>query len=358
MDVTEETQARAALQQTRRRDLAAQMTSGMAHDFSNLLTIILGLQGKLARLDGLPEGARDLIDGTLAATKRGGALLERIGDMTAARPYRARATDLAGFLHDLMPLARSTLPDGVALTVQSDVPDAPVLLDPGMLQDALLNLVLNARDACGASGTIVLTAQIVSDTWVELVVTDTGPGFSDSVLDRALEPFFTTKGHDGSGLGLPMVYDTVKLAGGDLQLGNAAQGARVSLRLPLRFAPRLDGGLVLLVEDRPDLRTDIRDSLTGSGHSVIEASAVDEARMLLRDVPEIDLVLSDLNLSGEETGVDLGRAVLEQGKPLILMTSLPPDDPLHQQARDLAPVLRKPFGANALTDLLAPETPS
>ena len=124
------------------------------------------------------------------------------------------------------------------------------------------------------------------------------------------------------------------------------------------MADQTEPQTILIVEDDEIFRTRLAAAVRKRGHSVIEASAVDEARMLLRDVPEIDLVLSDLNLSGEETGVDLGRAVLEQGKTLILMTSLPPDDPLHQQARDLAPVLRKPFGANALTDLLAPETPS
>ncbi len=258
MDVTEETQARAALQQTHRRNLAAQMTSGMAHDFSNLLTIVLGLQGRLKRLAGLPDEAQALIDGTLAATRRGGALLDRIGDMTAARPYRARATDLGALLADLVTLARSTLPDGLALTLTSDLPDTPLLLDPGMLQDALLNLILNARDACmalgGAAGRITLTARTVSGTWIELIVDDTGPGLSDTILDRALEPFFTTKGADGSGLGLPMVYDMAKLAGGDLQLGNSGTGARITLRLPLRPAPHISGGLVLLVEDDAGLR--------------------------------------------------------------------------------------------------------
>ena len=355
MDVTEETQARSALQQTHRRNLAAQMTSGMAHDFSNLLTIILGLQGRLRRLEGLPAEARTLIDGTLAATRRGGALLDRIGDMTAARPYRARATDLGTLLADFMTLARSTLPDGIVLDLRRHLPDVPVLLDPGMLQDALLNLILNARDACGAEGRITLTARTVSDTWIELVVDDTGPGLSETVLDRALEPFFTTKGTEGSGLGLPMVYDMVKLAGGDLQLANSDTGARITLRLPLRPAPLLSGGLVLLVEDDDTLRVEIRDMLTGLGHAVIEAVSAEEATDLIGEVPGIGLVLSDLHLCGETTGVDLARRLDGTGLPLVLMTSLPSDDPLHRAARDLAPVLRKPFDRQTLSGLLSPE---
>ena len=150
-----------------------------------------------------------------------------------------------------------------------------------------------------------------------------------------------------------MVYDMVKLAGGDLNIANGSNGAQITLRLPLRLAPRLDGSLVLLVEDDAALRTNIREMLTSLGLSVIEASAVDEALSLLRDIPDIALVLSDLNLAGDATGVDLARVI--NGPALILMTSLPGDDPLHQSARALAPVLRKPFTAQALADLLVPE---
>lgn len=355
MDVTEETQARVALQQTRRRALAAQMTSGLAHDFSNLLTIILGLQGRLSRLDGLPEDARALIDSTLATTRRGGSLLEQLGNMTDARPYRAQATDLAGFMQELETLARSTLPDGISLRITANMPEEPVLLDPGMVQDALLNLILNARDACGRNGRIALSAHLVSDTWLEFTVTDTGPGFSDTALEHALEPFFTTKGREGTGLGLPMVYDMAKLSGGDLRLTNCATGARITLRLPWRPAPRLSSGLVLLVEDDPDLRAGVRDMLTGLGHAVIEAASADEAAALTADLEDIQLVLSDINLVGEATGVDLAQR-LGGSLPLVLMTSLPPDEPLHVAARALAPVLRKPFTARDLAPLLRSET--
>ncbi len=352
MDITEETQTRVALQQTRRRTLAAQMTSGMAHDFSNLLTIILGMQGKLSRLDGLPDGATKLIEATLAATQRGGDLLSRIGDMTAARPYRPQAVDLAGLLPDFETLAQSTLPSGIRLKTCVEPMSDPVLLDPGMLQDALLNLILNARDACGAEGLIELRLRKVKGTWLEFQIEDTGGGFTQKSLDQALEPFFTTKGRDGSGLGLPMVYDMVKLAGGDLNLANGQNGALITLRLPLRAAPQVREGLVLLVEDEPELRAEIRDMLIGLGHAVIEAVSAEEALSLIHSVPDIALVLSDLNLKGQETGVDLAASV--KNIPVLLMTSLPPEDPLHKAAARLAPVIRKPFVARTLADMIAP----
>ncbi len=353
MDVTEETQARVALQQSRRRALAAQMTSGLAHDFSNLLTIILGMQGKLEKMN-LPEGASELVEATQKAARRGGRLLNRIADMTGSRTLRPVATDLHGLLEDLRLLASPSLPRAVGLSVLDHTPDEALMLDPGMLQDALLNLVLNARDACGPSGQITVSAHAVGRIWVEITVGDTGPGFSEAALEKAINPFFTTKGSEGSGLGLPMVYDMVKLAGGDLRLANTPTGAAVTLRLPYRAAPRAAGGLALLVEDQEDLRAQFRDMLMDLGHSVIEATSVDEACALAADIDGIALVLSDIRLEGAATGLDLVDR-LSPDLPCILMTSLPLSDPLHRTALGRCPVLRKPFSRAQLSALIRTE---
>ncbi|AXI49023.1 hybrid sensor histidine kinase/response regulator [Sulfitobacter sp. SK012] len=354
MDVTEETQTRVALQQTRKRELAAQMISGLAHDFSNLLTIILGMQSRLGTLPTLPGDAEPLIEGTLAAARRGGALLSTIAEMTGARTLRPVATDIPTLMGDLATLAAATLPTAVQLDLDIQTPQSPVLLDKGMVQDSLLNLILNARDACGASGRITLTVRLVHDTWIEWQLADTGPGFSDAALKRAFDPFFTTKGAEGSGLGLSMVYDMTKIAGGDLRLSNGPDGACVTLRLPYRAAVSAPTGLALLVEDRDDLRALLRDMLMEIGHSVIEAASADEATALLADLPEISLILSDIQLAGAATGIDLVRRLGPGCLPLILMTSLPPDAPLFLEAQKHAPVLRKPFAASDLTSLIAP----
>ena len=352
MDITEETQTRAALQQTRRREMAAQLTSGLAHDFSNLLTIILGMQSKLKRMNLGPE-AEELITATLSAARRGGGLLNRIADMTGPREHTPVSTDIATFLADLETLARSALPEGVSLTMNNLAGARAFLLDPGMLQDSLLNLVLNARDACGSCGHIELRATCVQDTWLDLTVSDTGPGFSDQALLHALDPFFTTKGGEGSGLGLSMVYDMTKLAGGRVRLANTDTGGRVTLRLPLRPADHTGApGMILLVEDSPDLRDTVRDMLRDAGHAVIEAASADEALSLLPDLPQISALLSDISLEGDKTGLDLVRALPHGHCPAYLMTSLPPDDPLHRAARSHAPVLRKPFTAEQLAAFL------
>lgn len=358
MDVTEETQTRAALQQTRRRELAAQMTSGLAHDFSNLLTIILGMQTKLGKME-MTKDALQLVDATLGAARRGGTLLNRIADMTAQRAPQLRPMQVGKLLTDLQTLAGPSMPNRQRLIFRNDTPDRPLMFDPGMLQDSLLNLLLNARDACQGEGVITIHASVFKDTWLQFEVTDTGTGFSEEALTRALDPFFTTKGSEGSGLGLPMVYDTTKLMGGQVAIANTATGAKVTLRLPLRWMPNDQApGLALLVEDNVELRRMIRDMLTELGHLVIEAASVDEALALLDQVPGISLILSDIQLEGAATGVDLVQRLPSGGIPTYLMTSFMQSHPLYIEGAALAPVIRKPFTGETLARFLKPEVTS
>jgi len=358
-DVTQEAQARAALAQTRKRELAAQLTSGLAHDFANLLTIILGLQGRMERLP-LPSEARGMVAATAAAARRGGELLDRLAAISGPRQLRPGPVALPAFLAELRVLAAPSLPQGIGLEASCEELDAALLLDAGALQDSLLNLILNARDAMqavGAQGAIRIRARALSDTWIEIAVADGGPGFTDEALAHALDPFFTTKGGAGSGLGLAMVYDQTQLAGGTVRLANTpGGGAVVTLRLPLRPAgPRPPPRLVLLVEDIEEIRTGIREMLTGLGHSVLEAASADEA-LALAGMPEIDLVLSDIHLAGPLSGLALAERLRAEGvrAELRLMTSLPPGDALRARAASGFPLLAKPFGTAELAAFLTP----
>jgi len=358
MDVTEEVQARSALMQTRKRELAAQLTSGLAHDFANLLTIILGLQGRLERMD-LAADAHEMVKATTAAARRGGTLLDRIAGISGKRELKPVITDMPQFLADLSVLAGPILPDHIALRITRDGLDVPLRLDAGMLQDALVNLILNARDAMGRhAGAITLTARALRDTWLEIVVEDNGPGFSAQALEHGMDPFFTTKGGEGSGLGLAMVYDQISLAGGTVRLANRdGGGGRVTLRLPLRrVMPGRDPGLVLLVEDNVDIREGVREMLRSIGHSVIEAGSADEG-LALANLPGVEIVLSDVTLPGTLTGVDLLEHLASVNKAVraYLMTSLPAANPLRARGAAQFPVLTKPFDEGQLAAFLARE---
>ncbi len=348
-DVSAEVQAREALSHAGKRSLAAQLTSGMAHDFGNLLTIILGLQGRLAARD-LPEDAAGDVHATLAAARRGAALLDRLARISGPREVALQPVDLPALLHEVAALARPSLGDGIKLHLDCDLGSQPLLLDPGAVQDSALNLILNANAAiAGPGGRITLSARR-SGEWIEIAVADTGHGFSDEALRRATEPFFTTKAGQGSGLGLSMVYDQTKLMDGTMRLDNTARGALVTLRLPRRPVARQ---MVLLVEDDDTIRADIRAMLTGLGHAVIEAASLSEARAM-SDLPGLTLILSDMQL-GDGLGLDLAGPL-----PMLLMTSLPPGDPV--RARAPGPVLTKPFTtarlAAALSQTKAPACPS
>jgi signal transduction histidine kinase len=352
MDVTEETQARAALQQQSRRELASQLTSGLAHDFSNLLTIILGAQSRLSQLD-LPPQAKTLIQATHDAARRGGDLLNTIAGMTGTRTPMPKATRLRDLVDNLTTMAKSTLPDQIQLKVSNSTDDRLWFLDPGMVQDALLNLILNARDACGGAGVITVIVDVVKDTWIEFTVCDTGAGFTQSALKQAFEPFYTTKGDQGTGMGLTMVYDIAKMSGGDLLLRNGYRGARVILRLPARRAmSQTAPGLALLIDDQSDLRDTMRVMLTSLGYSVVEAASSDEAQALLQGLPEVTLILSDLQLEGDKTGVAFVDELPENHPMVIFMTSLPAHHELTQAAQRRAPVLTKPFTQAQLGQLL------
>jgi signal transduction histidine kinase/CheY-like chemotaxis protein len=360
MDVTEEAQARTALGQSHKRELAAQLTSGLAHDFSNLLTIILGLQSQLERMPGLPDPAREIVETTRAAALRGGRLLDRLAGISGPRDLSPAPTDLAAFLAEIRSLAAPSLPVGVTLAVAVEGLAQPVLLDTGSLQDALVNIILNARDAIGAGpGRIALRARPVRDTWIEIELSDTGPGFTDEALEKALNPFYSTKGGEGSGLGLSMVYDSTRLAGGQVKLANRPEGgASVTLRLPLRpVAARPEPRLVLLVEDSPEIRLSVRGMLREMGHSVLEAESAEEA-LALSDVPGIDAVLTDITLAGARSGLDLAQALARRGggaPALYLMTSLPPGDTTRQAAARRFPLIAKPFSGAELAAFLAME---
>jgi len=257
------------------------------------------------------------------------------------------------FINDLKTLATPTLPSGVTLESHCAGVDQPVMLDAGSLQDSLLNLILNAKDAIGAqAGKISITTKPVRDTWLEITVSDTGGGFSDEALEHALDPFFTTKGGEGSGLGLSMVYDLTKLAGGDLKLNNTVDGAIITLRLPLRFTTiEATSKLVLLVEDSDDIRANVREMLTDMGHRVIEATSAEEGSALAI-LEGVNFVLSDISLIGGTTGVQMIDALKKNGlrATTCLMTSLPANDPVRTDAASRYPLIPKPFTA---TDLAA-----
>ncbi|WP_299815429.1 ATP-binding protein [uncultured Jannaschia sp.] len=221
-------------------EAVGRLTSGIAHDFNNLLTV---MRGNIDLLSEVPESERDpLLREIGDATERGGRLVGRLLDASRRAPSDTRILDLAPFLDEFGTFARRILPANITLVIGAS---GPLWLntDPSQCEAAMLNLVVNARDAMGRRGGIItLTAEMISSPsapsdmspWILLVVADDGPGMEPSVLARATEPFVTTKPPgEGTGLGLAMVMDFANRSGGTFEIeSKVGQGTVARLRLP------------------------------------------------------------------------------------------------------------------------------
>ncbi|MFK5996741.1 MAG: PAS-domain containing protein [Rhodobacterales bacterium] len=358
MDLTEEANARRALSHARRRALAAQLTSGLAHDFSNLLTIILGQQNRLEAMDGLTAEVLENIATTKAAALRGGDLLDGLANINASRNLTLKPVCFANLINGIKQLAGAAVSENTSLEITNEIGTAHLMLDQGFTQDALLNLILNAREAMRGSGKITVTAKRV-ENWLDFSVQDTGPGFSDEALHNVFTPFYTTKkGTPGRGLGLTTVFDFAKMNGGLVDVKNHEMGgAIVTLRIPYITASPIKPGLVLLVEDNIEIRKTIRDYLCKMGHSVLEANSAEEA-LNLSGVSDLTHIITDLMLEGEMTGYDLAKRLHDKGAtiPVFIITALPKSDALRTRAEKRFPVLHKPFDQASLAALFQKES--
>ncbi len=366
-DVTEQKNTQAALLQARKMEAVGQLAGGLAHDFNNMLTVVIG---NLAALrDKRPEDGTvtDCLDPALTAARRGVELIRRLLTFARQQPLEPQPVDVGRLIGELLPLLRRSLPENIVVLTR--LPEAPLwaLTDAHQLENALLNFAFNARDAMPGGGTLSIAARARGEESIDITVTDTGCGMSAPVLARALEPFFTTKSYaDGSGLGLSMVYGFARQSGGDLRLSSVpGEGTEAALSLP-RCAPVAESGaegmgslpavaghgLVLLVEDAAEVRRVVRMQLIALGYPVIEASSGAEAMALLEQLEDIALVVSDLVMPGGVDGLTLARRVREirPGVGVLLMSGyagrvdVPADE---------FPLLAKPFNGEELAAALA-----
>ncbi len=353
MDITEEVSARTALAHARRRQLASQLTSGMAHDFSNLLTIIMGQQ---AKLDAFASQNPDLIEISQtikSAAKRGADLVDSLSQVESPRTLDPIVVNVSEFLANFERLAQAAVPEGIDLSIVSHLVDERLVFDPGFAQDAMLNLVLNASEAMQGSGAVTITLTCQHGQVLDISVVDQGPGFSPDALKNALAPFYTTKKNKiGCGLGLSAAFDFAKSCGGTLRIGNhAGCGAFVDLKIPYQPAKTKQPGLVLLVDDDDDVRATVRSYLRQVGHAVIEAVSVAEAATLM-DIKGLTHIVSDLDLGQSQTGLDVVN-IAPDDIPILIITGLPKSAPLRQNAEASHHVLSKPFLLEDLEDSLS-----
>jgi PAS domain S-box-containing protein len=346
------------LAEAQKMDALGQLTGGVAHDFNNLLMIISGSIHVLKR-EVVSEKSTRALQAIEAASQRAASLTKQLLTFARRQSVNPQPIDLAERIEGLSDVLNTGLGGSVTLTIDVAPDVSRVVVDVNEFETALVNLVVNARDAMPDGGLVAITAGNAGTAdQVEISVTDTGVGIPDDVAAKVFDPFFTTKPvGKGTGLGLSQVHGFVHQAGGTLNLhSKLGEGTRITIFLPRATGEvaetahgqgQVGSGTVLLVEDNPDVATASRDLLEQLGYSV--RLAPDSAAALL-DLQRggVDVVCSDIVMPGKMDGIALAHAIRIKYPeiPVLLMTGY------SEAASTLGsqfPVLRKPYQLHELS---------
>jgi PAS domain S-box-containing protein len=345
-EVAERARTEAQLLQVQKMDAIGKLTGGIAHDFNNLLTgIITGIELiKKRTQENRPEKIMRYAEAALASASSAAALTHRLLAFARQQPLDARPIDINKHIRSLEDLLRRTIGKRIALTLDLTSQSAIALVDASQLESALLNLVINARDALPEGGTIRVTtfaahskgdARLADGPYLALSVKDDGIGIEHSVIDKVFDPFFTTKPiGEGTGLGLSTIYGFARQSGGDVVIRSvASHGTEVTLMFPAgadsvpvepapSAPPRLGAGQhILIVEDTASVRMFVNELLIDTCYRCTQAADVATALAILENDTTIDLLLSDVGLphmNGRELA-DRAR-VWRPSLPVLFMT--------------------------------------
>jgi signal transduction histidine kinase len=371
------------LRQAQKMEAMGQLTGGVAHDFNNLLGVIVGNIDLLAEAVGHDPSQMELVEAALSSALRGAELTKRLLAFSRQQPLQTKVIDLNGRLPDMIVVLRRTLGESIQVVTHLAANLWPARTDPSQLEDALLNLSINARDAMPDGGTLTITtanihlderqaalqAEVQPGDYVTLSVTDTGVGMPPEVIERAIEPFFTTKEPGkGTGLGLSMIYGFAKQSGGHLSIySEVGVGTTVRLYLPREQtdaaaaaasptvppeAPK-GGERILAVDDNAELRRVAVRQLTALGYQVEEAEDGPSALARLEAGAVYDLLFTDIGLPAGMNGFELAERAqaLQPGLKVLYTTGYGSHgrrNGIHEVDKTL--VLQKPYRSRDLAE--------
>ncbi|MDB5650612.1 MAG: Blue-light-activated protein [Hyphomicrobiales bacterium] len=376
--------AEEALRQANKMEAIGRLTGGVAHDFNNLLQVMLGRLAQIQKAaDRQIAPAQRDTDALQFAIDRAATLTHRLLAFSRQQPLRVDVVDVNRLITGMIELVRQTAGNEIVVETVFVTEVWPVSIDANQLENAILNLTSNARDAMGGAGRITIeTANANLDEayaaehvdaqpgdYVSVSLTDTGHGISHEMIGKIFEPFFTTKPiGQGTGLGLSMVYGFVRQSGGHIAVASQeGQGTVVRLYLPRDLGkraqpvsadPRAPGtdvpgnGVVLVVEDEAEVRRLIVDTLTETGYTTLSAADAHDGLCLLDAHPEVLLLLTDVGLPDGMNGrqlADVARARRPDLK-VVFMTGFAPHAIVpHGRIDPGIDLLSKPFTRNSLT---------
>ncbi|HKT78034.1 MAG TPA: histidine kinase famiy protein [Sphingobium sp.] len=380
LDVTRRRASEQAFRQAQKMEAIGQLTAGLAHDFNNLLQVIAGNLDILLGGD-IDDRQRRLLGNSARAAERGAKLTRQLLAFARKTRLDPRRVDLNDLIHEFGDLIDNTVGAQIRLVTALERRLPPVSIDPTHLEMALLNVLINARDAMPGGGTVTIATELwklngnaaayhlPEGDYVVLSIADEGEGMSEDVRQRATEPFFTTKGREkGTGLGLAMVHGFVQQSLGRLDIDSVpGQGTTVRLIFPAmaaddltpeRVAVRPDTGpstggseTILLVEDSEDVRTLAQEQLLSLGYAVIAAASGEEALTRLAD-QKIDLLLTDIVMPGGMNGLELVERfrATHPDTPVLMTTGYNEDLVADIPRGSKLDVIGKPYRRDELAD--------
>ena len=376
LDLTGRRQAEDRLRQAERIEVVGQLAGGMAHEANNQMSVVLGAASFILARKDLPEPVRQDVDYIRQAAERTASITRQLLAFSRRQILKPEVVDLNTVLNNLQPILRRTLTEQQTLELRLDPTVAPIRADPAQLDQVLLNLTINARDAMPDGGTLTIETRevelgdeyaarrpgvsIITGTYTALVVSDTGHGMDQETMKHLFEPFFTTKAvGQGSGLGLAMVYGIVKQSGGNIwAYSEPGMGTTLRLYFPSVRESATDprpaepdqpsgaaSGRILIVEDDPLVREMARRSLSEAGYEVMEAANGQTALDLVSQGSRVDAVLTDLAMPGMG-GRELARRLWESrpGLPVVFMSGYTDDVVIRRGLLESGvPFLEKPL---------------
>ena len=370
LDVTDRREMEEHLRHAQKLEAVGQLAGGVAHDFNNLLTVITG-NAELARL-GTPDPE---IQGSLAeilkASSRAAQLTKQLLVFSRKQVLRISAVDVDLMIRELLPMLKRLIEEDIQVEYDGCAGNPTVMADRAELEQAIINLTVNARDAQEAGGVIRIEVSVIPDApngTIRIAVVDRGSGMSPEVLARAFEPFFTTKPlGKGTGLGLASVYGSVKQAGGDVVIDSTqGVGTTVAMLLPATRssasvaqppepAPARGRGTILLVEDQESVRAFAARVLRDGGYDVLEAgSATDAVRISIDHPATIDLIFTDVVMPGPSIVDAIVRIRAARPAIAVVLTSGYPDAEVRRRlGATEAEIFPKPYSIRDLLNRVA-----
>jgi PAS domain S-box-containing protein len=380
-DLTERRAAEEQLRQAQKMEAIGQLTGGVAHDFNNLLTAIIGnLEMLVSRLPPGEPGRR-YAEGALRAACRGSRMTEQLLVFSRRQEVRSEIVCINDLLRETLTLCQRTTGEGIEidLCLQEDV--WPCRIDSGEFGAAVLNLAANARDAMNRSGRLTLRTEnvttgalggtdLAAGDYVVFSVGDTGSGMSAEVLERAFEPFYTTKGvGKGTGLGLSQVYGFAKQSGGATRIeSKIGMGTTVRVYIPRAngnpaqdIAPNespaevpTGAAMILVVEDDADVQEMIVGMLSDFGYRTMVATTGPEALAMLERESSVDLLFTDVVMPADMSGTELARRAsrLRPGLRVLLSSGYTREETQSRPAHSEFPFVAKPYRPTALAKKL------